>query len=131
MAPGTRAAGRGDLRRPQGFAEFMALWTENFDDWEVRLKDVRGEGDRVVAFAHQHGVGKVSGAPVDMDFAMAFTMRDGQVTDVRAFLDDNEALSAAGLGYLDARGPSTVLTLKRRRAARGRPSVKRRFAAAT
>ena len=64
----------------------------------VRLKDVRGEGDRVVAFAHQRGVGKVSGAPVDMDFAMAFTLRDGQVTDVRAFLDDNEALTAAGLG---------------------------------
>ena len=82
---------------PEGFAEFMALWTENFDDWTVRLKDVRGEGDRVVAFAHQRGVGKVSGAPVDMDFAMAFTLRDGQVTDVRAFLDDNEALAAAGV----------------------------------
>jgi ketosteroid isomerase-like protein len=82
----------------EGFAEFMALWTENFEDWKVRLKDVRGRGDRVVAFAHQEGVGKTSGAPVDMDFAMVFTLRGGQVTDVRAFLDDDEALGAAGLG---------------------------------
>jgi hypothetical protein len=28
---------------------------------------------------------------------MVFTLRDGLVTDVRAFLDDNEALAAAGL----------------------------------
>jgi ketosteroid isomerase-like protein len=80
-----------------GFAEFMTLWTEDFEDWKVRLKDVRGRGDRVVAFAHQEGVGTISGAPVDMDFAMVFTLRDGVVTDVRAFLDDDEALAAAGL----------------------------------
>jgi ketosteroid isomerase-like protein len=82
----------------EGFAEFMALWTENFDDWKVRLKDVRGHGDRVIAFAHQEGIGKTSGAPVYMDFAMVFTLREGQVIDVRAFLDDEEALAAAGLG---------------------------------
>jgi ketosteroid isomerase-like protein len=81
----------------EGFAEFMTLWTEDFEDWKVRLRDVRGQGDRVVAFAHQEGVGKTSGAPVDMDFAMVFTLRDGVVTDVRAFLDDDEALAAAGL----------------------------------
>jgi ketosteroid isomerase-like protein len=82
---------------PEGFAEFMDLWTEGFEDWKVRLKDVRGRGDRVIAFAHQAGVGKASGAPVDMDFAMVFTVRDGVVTDVRAFLDDDEALAAVGL----------------------------------
>jgi ketosteroid isomerase-like protein len=82
---------------PEGFAEFMALWTENFEDWKVRLRDVRGRGDRVVAFAHQEGVGTTSGAPVDMDFAMVFTLHDGVVTDVRAFLADDEALAAAGL----------------------------------
>jgi ketosteroid isomerase-like protein len=81
----------------EGFAEFMTLWTEDFEDWKVRLRDVRGQGDRVVAFAHQEGVGTISGAPVDMDFAMVFTLRDGVVTDVRAFLDDDEALAAAGL----------------------------------
>jgi ketosteroid isomerase-like protein len=82
---------------PDGFAEFMTLWTEDFEDWKVRLKDVRGRGDRVVAFAHQEGVGTISGAPVEMDFAMVFTLRDGVVTDVRAFLDDDEALAAAGI----------------------------------
>ena len=70
---------------PEGFAEFIALWTENFDDWTLQVTEAQDAADKVVAFAHQVAVGKASGIRVEMDFALLFTLNDGLITDARAF----------------------------------------------
>ena len=80
-----------------GFVEFMDAWTSDFDDWTIELTEVRDGGDRVLAFARQRAVGRGSGVSVEMDFGMLVTLRDGVITDTRAYLDRSEALAAAGL----------------------------------
>ncbi len=80
----------------EGFVELIGDWTEDFHDYAVRLTDVRDLGDRVLALAHQRGVGKGSGVSVEMSFGMLFTLRDGLITDVRV-VDRAEGLEAAEL----------------------------------
>jgi ketosteroid isomerase-like protein len=81
----------------EGFIEYHRIWTENFEDWTLRLTDLHDIGDRVLAFAHQVAVGKGSGVSVEMEVGMLITLRDGLITDIRAFTDRAEALEAAGL----------------------------------
>lgn len=80
-----------------GFAGFMQVWTEQFQDWSIALTGIRGTGDRVVAFTRQEATGNVSGIDVRMDFAMLFTLKDGCIVETHTFLDAQEALTAAGL----------------------------------
>lgn len=89
--------GAGTFVGAQGFAEFIRVWTEDFADWTFRLTDVRDVGDRVVVFARQVAVGKGSGVSVEMEFAMLFALPDGLITDVRVYIDRDEALKAVGL----------------------------------
>ena len=45
----------------------------------------------------QHGVARASGLPVDMRFAMVFTLSDGLETHMAMYADPAEALKAVGL----------------------------------
>jgi len=43
----------------EGFVEFMRTWTEDFEDWSIRLERLIDAGnDRVVALLHQSATGK-------------------------------------------------------------------------
>jgi ketosteroid isomerase-like protein len=54
-------------------------------------------GDRVVALMHQHGRSKTAGMPVEMSFAMVWTLRDGREARMDMYSDPDEALEANGL----------------------------------
>ena len=79
------------------FVAFMDRWTEGFEDWSFAIGEIREAGDRVLVSAQQEAVGSGSGARVQMDFWMLIEVRDGLVSDIRAFLDRAKALAAAGL----------------------------------
>lgn len=82
------------------FAGFMRAWTEDFEDWTIRLdRLVDAPGGQVVAFIHQTGTGKGSGVPVEFDLASIFKLEDGVVVQIRNYLDQTEALEAAGLSH--------------------------------
>jgi ketosteroid isomerase-like protein len=52
----------------EGFVEFVRTWTEQFEDWSLRVEQlIDAGGDRVAALAHQTATGKESGVPVDMN----------------------------------------------------------------
>jgi ketosteroid isomerase-like protein len=85
-------------RGREGFIEFMEAWTEDFDDWSIRLDRLTAAGDdRVVATGHQSATGKASGVPVEWHFGQIFELEGGRVVRIRVYADPTEALEAAGL----------------------------------
>jgi ketosteroid isomerase-like protein len=90
--------GRSVWRGREGFVEFMRTWTEQFENWSIRVERFidAGEG-RVVGLTHQSATGKGSGVPVELKLGWVWELEDGRVTRVRNYLTHAEALEAAGL----------------------------------
>ena len=81
-----------------GAREFLASWTEPWDDWELELEELIDAGaDEVLAVLRQRGTSKTTGLEVDMHFAQLWTMRDGKYIRMRMYADPAEARRAAGL----------------------------------
>jgi len=81
----------------EGASQFMAEWTDAWDDWEMEVEDYLDAGDRVVTIVNQRGRSKATGIPVDMRFAQVWTFRDGQGVRMELYASVEEALQAAGL----------------------------------
>ena len=98
LLPAPEIEGPVVYRGRDGFVDFMGRWTEDFEEFRVRLERViEAPGDRVVALAHQSAVGKGSGVPVDLHYGAIFELEDGVLVRLRLFLDPVQALEAAGL----------------------------------
>jgi len=98
FAPVPELAGETTYGGVHGFVEFMRRWTEDFEDWSVRLdRLIEAPGDRVVALMHQSGTGKGSGVPVDLHHGAVFKLREGRVVRINLYLTLEQALEAAGL----------------------------------
>jgi ketosteroid isomerase-like protein len=75
--------------------EFVADWLEPWDDYRIELAGIRAGGDWVVMSTRQwakHETGEIS-----MDMHAAAEYRDGKVIQWRWFMDESDALGAAGL----------------------------------
>jgi ketosteroid isomerase-like protein len=57
----------------------------------------RDLGDRVLCLGRMEGRGRGSGVPVDAPLGAIFEFRDDKISRMRAYLDHDEALRAAGL----------------------------------
>ena len=89
--------GRSVWRGREGFVEFVRAWTEDFEDWSIRVERWIDAGDdRVVALTHQSGTGKGSGVPVELKVGQVYELEDGRIARVRNYLNA-DALEAAGL----------------------------------
>jgi ketosteroid isomerase-like protein len=92
-SPGFRDVYRG----PDGFAEFMRTWTEDFD-WSIELERVIDAGDdRVVGIFQQRAIGKGSGVPVELRMGLLYEFEDGLIVRMTNYLNPADALEAAGL----------------------------------
>jgi ketosteroid isomerase-like protein len=81
-----------------GFVEFIGTWTEDFEDWSVRLERLIDAGDdRVVGLFHHTATGRGSGVPVELHQGLVYELEGGRVIRCRNYLDHAEALEAAGL----------------------------------
>jgi ketosteroid isomerase-like protein len=81
-----------------GMRALLAEWTENFDDFELEVCEVREVGDRVLVLAETVGRIKGSRVPIRQPFgALYWDFRNGQIGETRNFLTWREALKAAGL----------------------------------
>jgi ketosteroid isomerase-like protein len=81
-----------------GMLEFLAEWTEPWNDWEIEVESLHDAGDKVVAICLQRARAKASGVPVEMRIAQVFTLRDGVEVRMDMYSDPDEALRAVGLG---------------------------------
>ena len=90
--------GRYVWRGREGFVEFLRTWTEQFDDWSIRVERWIDAGeDRVVALTRQTATGKGSGVPVELNLGQVWEFEAGRVARARLYLDHKDALEAAGL----------------------------------
>jgi ketosteroid isomerase-like protein len=81
----------------EGTLSFLGNWTAAWDDWELEVDALHDAGDRVVAVMRQRGRSKATGMPVEMSFAMVWTLRDGKHARMEMYSDPGEALKAVGL----------------------------------
>ena len=68
-----------------------------FEDLRYEGEELTAAGEHVVANMWIRGTGKTSGAGFELSAWWAFTIRDGQVVRVYAYLDKDAALEAVGL----------------------------------
>jgi ketosteroid isomerase-like protein len=80
-----------------GAEAFLRDWSAAWDDWSIDSEALHDAGDKVVDLLRQRGRSKAAGMPVDMSFAMVWTLRDGVGTRMEMYSDPAEALKAVGL----------------------------------
>jgi ketosteroid isomerase-like protein len=80
-----------------GTMEFIAAWTEGFDDWQLEVEDYLDAGDQVVVILTQRGTARGSQMPVEMHFSQVWTLRDGKQVRMQMYASPEEGIRAAGL----------------------------------
>ena len=83
----------------QGYLEAIAEMVATWDPWQQEVERVVDAGENgVVALLVLNARGKESGIPVRFPWALVVTLRGGRMATSRVFLDQGQALKAAGLG---------------------------------
>ena len=80
-----------------GVRDFLDALTGEFDEFRAEPENFAQAGEVVVADTRVSGLGRRSGAPVELQFTVVVSLRDGKIVHVRNFLERPEALEAAGL----------------------------------
>ena len=85
-------------RGRDGFVEFWHTWTEDFEDFSLRLERLIDAGDdRVVGLFRHNAVGKVSGVPVELPQGLVYELEGGRVIRCRNYANHAAALEAVGM----------------------------------
>src|SRR5512144_177931 len=80
-----------------GIREFFRDVAESWESFRFEATDLRDLGDRVLVLGDVRGRGRVSGVEVDDQWAWIVELRVGRAASLRGFLDQRDALEAAGL----------------------------------
>ena len=89
--------GEGLYRGREEIGSFWDEWHAVWEDLNVIVSDVRSPRDGcVVLFGGLHGTGTGSGIGLERRFGWVFQIEDGLIREVRAYLNRDEALEAAG-----------------------------------
>jgi ketosteroid isomerase-like protein len=91
MPDGRMTRGRDELRRE------IVRWRGTWDGLETEVEDIRDGGENVVLLVRQVGTGKASGAQSEMRYGQVLGVREGSIVSMKTYLDQADALSAAGL----------------------------------
>ena len=89
--------GSGSFNGHEGFRRWWSQLADAFDDLRFEPRGFVDCDDRVFAENKATGLGKGSGAKVEMSFFNVWTLSDGKVTALDTFGDRAAARSAAGL----------------------------------
>jgi ketosteroid isomerase-like protein len=82
----------------RGVLEALAIWPEQWDDYRIEtVRIAAAPGDKVFVTQRTRGRGKQSGVEVDMDFSFVFTVHDAKISEWQLFVQEDQALEAAGL----------------------------------
>jgi ketosteroid isomerase-like protein len=76
----------------EGVEQMYADWTTDFDEFEMKAVDVVEDGPRVAMEVVQRGVGRASGVEVTGRFWFVYTVEDGLITRMDAYLTREQAL---------------------------------------
>ena len=87
----------GRLRGRDGWLELAGRWYEPWEEYRIEPEEFIDAGDQVVVLTREFGRRKDTGYEVEQRIGTVFTFRDGEAVRVEFFLDQAEALEAAGL----------------------------------
>jgi ketosteroid isomerase-like protein len=91
------AALQGKFVGVDGVRRWFVDLFEHFDSLRIDCDDIRDLGDRVLARGIARGIGKESGAEVELPLTIVARYKDGRLTHFIDYGDRDEALEAAGL----------------------------------
>jgi ketosteroid isomerase-like protein len=90
--------GPSEYRGHDGTRALATEWTENFDDFEMEVRDIRDLGDSVLVLGENPVRIKGTDVPMRQPFGALFgDFRSGQIGETRFFPTWRETLEAAGL----------------------------------
>lgn len=98
----------GPLRGHDQIRAAIGQMTSAYDVMQVKNFDfIPAGGDRVVGLIHTYGQGTGTRGEMEVEFrdAHLMTFRDGKITYWRLYVDQNEALTDAGLESRSAQSP--------------------------
>jgi ketosteroid isomerase-like protein len=75
----------------------LELWRRSWEGYETEVEEVIPAEDGVLVVVRQHGIGKDTGAKVELLSYGVHTLRDSRIIRAEWFGDRDEALEAAGL----------------------------------
>ncbi len=86
------------VRGVQELRDFGYALEQDFEELKYEVAEVREAADgRIVVVGRIYGRGRASGLPLAGEFGHVWTLRDGRVLKVDAYLDPAAALAVAGL----------------------------------
>jgi ketosteroid isomerase-like protein len=89
-------ANTGTYRGHDEFVRWLAVWSDAWESYEMRIIDTVPVGERhVVSRMRQTGIGRGSGIEVTGELGWLFEVRDGLATHIELFGDFDAALAAA------------------------------------
>ena len=87
-----------EYRGHDGLRALIAVWTDNFDEFELHTHEVREVGDSVLILGETAGRIKDSGVPIRQPLGVVYSdFRDGKIGKSHNFLTWRQALNAVGL----------------------------------
>lgn len=87
-----------EYRGHDGLRALIAVWTDNFDEFEFNNHEYREVGDSVLVLGETAGRIKGSGVPIREPLGVVYSdFRDGMIGKTRNFLTWRQALEAVGL----------------------------------
>jgi ketosteroid isomerase-like protein len=89
--------GRSSYTGREGGVRYREDVSDTWEKFRVDPGEFRDLGDRVLVLGRIEGRGRGSGVPVDASIGMVFEFRGGRISRARGYLDNGEALRAAGL----------------------------------
>ncbi len=79
----------------EGLVRYLSEWLEPFSEYYVENLDYIDAGDRVLIPSRQWGVGRGSGARVEIELTTLYEVRDGRIARIHQFDTVEEARAAA------------------------------------
>jgi ketosteroid isomerase-like protein len=80
----------------EGFLRLFSDWVEGFTEYSFRPDAYHDAGDAVVVQMRQRGRGATSGALVEDDWWMVYSVAGGKITRFEIYGDRSQAFEAAG-----------------------------------
>jgi ketosteroid isomerase-like protein len=84
-----------------GMVDYLSTWLEPFDQYQIEWLDFLEAGDFVLVPSSQWGIGKTSGARVELDLTYLLQMRDRKIA--RTFQYDTLEQARAAAAELAAK----------------------------
>ena len=85
------------LHGPPAIEAANEAWRRSSEDFRMEVEEAVDAGDDVVVTVRQHGVGRDTGAQVELGSHGVFSLRNSKIIRAEFFESKSEALEAAGV----------------------------------